>query len=106
MPFAFDVHAMIYSDNAPDLESMLHAQFDVKRVNLVNSRKEFYHVSLEEIQSFLREKGVQVEFTKLAEAKEYRETLSIRNRRAPEPVKAPPAPFPQSLFAEPTHASA
>jgi len=77
VPFAFDIHAMIYSENAPELESAFHKHFRSKQVNLVNSRKEFFAVSLDEIEEHAADNGLTVEFTKLAEAKEYRETMAI-----------------------------
>jgi len=42
VPFPFDLHAMLYSDNAPELEGALHALFEDRRLNMVNRRKEFY----------------------------------------------------------------
>jgi hypothetical protein len=50
VPFRFDVHAMIYCEDAPTLENTLHQYFDSRRVNLANLRREFFNVSLEEIQ--------------------------------------------------------
>lgn len=41
VPFSFDVHAMIYSEDAPALEKALHKKFDIQSVNKVNPRKEF-----------------------------------------------------------------
>jgi hypothetical protein len=78
VPFIFDVHAMIYSEDAPALESALHRAFDPKRLNLVNSRKEFFGVSLEDIESEVHKISSEAEFTIVAEARDYRETLSIR----------------------------
>lgn len=78
VPFQFDVHAMIYSDNAPELENTLHKEFNDKRVNLVNTRKEYFKVSLSEIENTVNKiHDAEIEFTKLAEAEEYRETLSM-----------------------------
>lgn len=77
VPFKFDVHAIIESDNAPELENKLHEIFKLKSVNRVNYRKEFFRVSLEEIEEVVKELGYDIEFTKVAEAREYRETLSI-----------------------------
>ncbi len=77
VPFLFDVHAMIYSDNAPELENHLHKAFDSKRLNLVNYRKEFFNVSLEEIVEAVHEKSETVEFTMKAEAEDYRKTQAI-----------------------------
>lgn len=79
VPFEFDVHAMIFSDDAPALESILHNTFADKRVNLVNSRKEFFHVSLDEIESVVKKNyNATVTFTKIAEAAQYRESLRLR----------------------------
>lgn len=78
VPFRFDVHAMIYSENAPELENKLHHIFDEKRLNIVNRRKEFFNISLEEIEKAVRENHGEIEFTKLAEAREFRESVAIR----------------------------
>ncbi|MGL6225686.1 MAG: DUF4041 domain-containing protein [Thermoguttaceae bacterium] len=80
VPFRFDVHALIYSDNAPELEHKLHQFFDNKRVNLVNNRREFFNVSLEEIQKVVTENHGDFEFTKVAEAREFRETEEIKKQ--------------------------
>lgn len=78
VPFPFDVHGMIYSENAPELEGRLHQEFANKSVNLINARKEFFQVSLEEISSWSKQTGFNLELTLVAEAREYRETLKIR----------------------------
>lgn len=78
VPFEFDVHAMIFSDNAPELETLLHKYFEKQSVNRVNLRKEFFHVSLDEIEKVVHEKfNDVVTFTKIPVAKEYRQTLSL-----------------------------
>lgn len=77
VPFQFDVHAMIYSDEARTLENELHKAFTNKKVNMLNYRKEFFKVSLEEIESKIAELGFEAEFTILPEAMQYRETLAI-----------------------------
>lgn len=78
VPFKFDVHAMIKSDDAPALENKLHELFKTKSVNRVNYRKEFFRVTLEEIEQAVKEyTNADIEFTKIAEAKEYRETQAI-----------------------------
>lgn len=78
VPFAFDVHAMIFSDNAPALESSLHEHFKSRSVNRVNYRKEFFRVSLDEIEEYVKnECNNTTEFTKIPAAAEYRETLRI-----------------------------
>lgn len=39
VPFKFDVHALIFSYDAYNLESNLHNKFSDKRLNIVNNRK-------------------------------------------------------------------
>jgi len=77
VPFHFDVHAMIYSENAPELETALHNEFSHKRVNRVNTRKEYFNVDLKDIEDVVTRNYGSIEFTKIAEAKEYRETISL-----------------------------
>ncbi|MGG0403190.1 DUF4041 domain-containing protein [Priestia megaterium] len=78
VPFTFDIHAMIFSRDAPLLERSLHNAFQDKRVNRVNNRKEFFHVTLEEIKEVVyKNHNDVVEFVKIAEAREYRETQMI-----------------------------
>lgn len=77
VPFRFDVHAMIFSDDAPALESTLHKEFKEKRVNQINHRKEFFRVNLIDVEKAVTDLGLEIEFTKKAEAQEYRESLAI-----------------------------
>ena len=77
VPFFFDVHAMIYSKNAPELEKNLHKEFYNNRVNKINDKREFFRVNLSEIEKIAKKYGVNVEFTKIAKAEQYRETLAI-----------------------------
>jgi hypothetical protein len=77
VPFQFDIHAMIYSEDAPTLENALHKAFANKKVNMLNYRKEFFKVTLDEIEQKAKEIGLETEFTRLPEAMEYRETLAI-----------------------------
>lgn len=62
VPFIFDVHAMIYCDDAPALESTLHRVFDERRLNMVNTRKEFFHVTLDEIKAEALKLAPEAEF--------------------------------------------
>lgn len=79
VPFEFDVHAMIFSEDAPTLETTLHNTFKNHQVNLVNPRKEFYNVSLDEIEKVVKENyNTTVTFTHIAEAAQYRESVKIR----------------------------
>lgn len=77
VPFTFDVHAMIYSEDAPTLEKMLHHYFNHQRVNKVNYKKEFFRVALTDVKNYLEEQGIQAKFTLKAEALQYRESLRI-----------------------------
>lgn len=78
VPFEFDVHAMIFSDNAPELENILHKHFEKQSVNRVNLRKEFFRVSLDEIEKVVKENfNDTVSFTRIPVAEEYRQTLNI-----------------------------
>lgn len=76
VPFPFDVHALIFSEDAPGLEAILHQHFDAERVNKVNLRKEFFRVDLEEIKKVVLENhNATVKFVDIPDAMEYRETL-------------------------------
>lgn len=83
VPFKFDVHAFIFSTDAVALETALHHHFDDKRVNLVNNRKEFFAVTLNEIETEVKKNyNGTVEFHRTAAAEEYRESLEIRRKKA------------------------
>lgn len=78
VPFPFDVHAMIYTDDAPALETALHREFNSKRVNAVNLRKEFFNVDLTSIQEAVeRIAGIEAEFKMTALAEDYYESLRL-----------------------------
>ena len=80
VPFKFDVHAMIFSDDAPKLEAALHHAFDNKKVNMINNRKEFFNVKLEEIEQVVKENHDKlVEFIKTPDAEQYRESMILKN---------------------------
>ena len=80
VPFKFDIHAMIFSDDAPALEARLHQAFEKQKVNMVNSRKEFFHISLSEIKRVIHgAHDKTVEFIEFAPAEHYRESMKIRN---------------------------
>lgn len=77
VPFLFDVHAIIYSDDAPALEAALHRKFNHCRINRVNERKEFFRATIEEISEVVRAHHGEIEFVKDAEAVEYRKTVAM-----------------------------
>lgn len=78
VPFNFDVHAMIFSDDAPTLEATLHKTFEKNRINLINKRREYFRVSLEDIENVIKNNHDKtIEFIKTAAAEEYRESLLL-----------------------------
>ena len=78
VPFDFDVHGLITTEDAPSLEAELHRRFGSRRVNMINHRKEFFQVSISEIQSACLELKLIVELTMAAEAKEYNQSKLLR----------------------------
>ena len=77
VPFEFDVHSMIYCDEAPGLESLLHRKFLRLQMNKVNPRKEFFRISLADIKFEIDKMNINAKWTMTAEARQYRESLSI-----------------------------
>jgi uncharacterized protein (DUF2267 family) len=77
VPFPFDVHAMIYCENAPQLENQLHRVLSRYRVNRVNLRKEFFAVDLDTILAAVEQHHGIVEYVAQPEALQYRESQNI-----------------------------
>ena len=78
VPFEFDVHAMIFSEDAPRLEKILHQTFEENRVNKVNLRKEFFNVDIAKIEKVVKENhNATVDFKLFAEAEQYRQSLIV-----------------------------
>lgn len=101
VPFKFDIHAMIYSDEARTLEYELHQAFSRKKVNMLNYRREFFNVTLQEIKDKIAELGFAGEFVTIPEAMEFRETLVIREQNVAIAVDDEICQkFPSSLFEE------
>ena len=82
VPFLFDTHAMIYSEEAPALEASLHNEFADKRVNAANMRKEFFRVTIAEVEDAVRRLSPTSDFHTDIEAQEYYETLARRKALA------------------------
>ena len=80
VPFLFDLHALIYSENAPALERQLHDKFAKERFNLVNNRKEFFKVDLESVKAALKKINPEVDFYMQPEAQEFRQTQALMNQ--------------------------
>lgn len=81
VPFDFDVHAIIFTDDAPGLENELHKRFGDRRLNLVNERKEFFHATIDEIAEVVRERCGDIELTLMAEASEFFQSEAQRQAR-------------------------
>lgn len=81
VPFNFDIHAMIFTDDAPRLENALHHAFEDRKVNMVNQRREFFHVALDEIKKVVRKNfDKTVELIDIPDADQYRQTLKLIDR--------------------------
>lgn len=84
VPFRFDVHAVVFSDNAPALETKLHLHFSAGRINKINGRKEFFRADLKEIEAVIRANyDAVVEVVHAAPAEQYRESLRLVKPLAP-----------------------
>lgn len=79
VPFTFDTHAIIYSDDAPALERALHKEFEAVRINAQNFRKEFFRARIEEVEAAVTRLAPGAPFFRDVEAQDYRETLARRN---------------------------
>lgn len=78
VPFKFDVHALIFTEDAPGLEAALHQAFESKKVNKINTRREFFRVSLNEIKAEVRKNfDKTVEWIDFPEADQYRQSLLL-----------------------------
>lgn len=77
VPFPFDVHSFIFSDDAAALEHKIHTMLNDRRVNKVNLRKEFFHISLDELEALVGELAPTAEFKRTMLAEQYRQSLSI-----------------------------
>lgn len=79
VPFNFDVHAMIFSDDAPALEAALHKAFENRKLNMVNKRREFFSVTLDEIKDVVRKNfDKTVEFVDIPDAEQYRVSQKMK----------------------------
>ena len=83
VPFDFDVHAIIFSDDAPKLEAALHNAFADRKLNFVNQRREFFRVTLDEIKAVVRANfDKTVEFVDFPAAEQYRQSLAMASQKS------------------------
>lgn len=81
VPFNFDVHAMIFSDDAPALEAALHKAFEDRKLNMVNTRREFFNVTLDEIKEVVKKNfDKTVEFIDVPDAEQFRISQKMKER--------------------------
>jgi len=79
VPFPFDVHAMISSDDAPSLEKALHHALHRNRINKANPRKEYFRTDLDAVLDIVREHHGEIDYVVDAEALEYRQSLEMQD---------------------------
>ncbi|MGC6523951.1 MAG: DUF4041 domain-containing protein [Flavobacteriaceae bacterium] len=97
VPFTFDLHAMIYTEDAPKLESLLHNKFSSFRVNKINNRKEYFNVTIEDIEKCISENfNGEFELIKEYEAKEYFESKMMEKEQKDKKIEK--EKFPNDLF--------
>lgn len=97
VPFTFDTHAMIYSEEAPSLEAALHNEFEDRRVNMANMRKEFFRVTLDEVEAAVERLAPNANFFKDREAQDWHETMARRNQMLAEEQNLNKDYFPEQI---------
>ncbi len=98
VPFNFDVHALIFCDDAPKLEAALHRAFEDRKVNIINQRREFFRVSLDEIEEVVKANyDKTVEFPQRARRRTVPDEREVArgafSTRSPKDSATPPTPF-------------
>ncbi len=79
VPFKFDVHSFIFSDDAVGLEHSLHTSLSDRRTNKINMRKEFFDISIDELETLVQKLDPTAEFNRTMLATEYRQSLALQN---------------------------
>ena len=117
VPFKFDVHSFIFSEDAVSLENKMHMLLNNRRVNKVNMRKEFFNVSINELEDIVNKIDSTAEFKKTMLAEEFRQSISsdenyssdykmdidsIFNEPAPSSTAPPKSPAPQRITLDPS----
>lgn len=83
VPFKYDVHSFIFSEDAVGLENELHRRLHARRLNKVNLRKEFFDISLEKLEQLVEEINPTAEFNRTMLAEDYNQSLSISDQELP-----------------------
>ncbi|HBO42645.1 MAG TPA: DUF4041 domain-containing protein [Planctomycetaceae bacterium] len=97
VPFAFDTHAIIYSEDAPALERALHNEFEEVRVNARNYRKEFFRASLDDVEKAVKRLSPDASFFRDIEAQEYHETIARRQNELERAATQERVKFPETI---------
>jgi hypothetical protein len=77
VPFSFDIHCLIFSENASHLESVLHKQLHNKRVNKINIRKEFFNTTIDELEELVYNLEPSAEFNRTMLAEQYYQSMAV-----------------------------
>lgn len=94
VPFKFDVHALFFATDAVGIEAEMHRRLADRRVNRVNTRREFFYATPAEAREHLKElTGQLLQFDELAEAVEFRQSAAVARAE----VLAPGEPRAESL---------
>ena len=78
VPFKFDVHSFIFSEDAVGLEKKLHEMLNDKRLNKINMRKEFFKIEINELEKIVSDIDPTAEFNSTMLAEEYRQTMDMQ----------------------------
>ncbi|MBC6822337.1 DUF4041 domain-containing protein [Corynebacterium sp. LK33] len=79
VPFNFDTHVIHFSDDAVGVEAELHRHFADRKVNLINTRREFFYATPAEVKEALKEiEGNVLEYRDEADAEQYRASIALR----------------------------
>lgn len=97
VPFGFDTHAMIYSEEAPALEAALHQEFHDRRINMANNRKEFFRVDLAEVEEAVNKIAPDANFFRDREAQEWHETIARRKQDIVDRAEMDKLELPESI---------
>lgn len=97
VPFQYDIHALIYSEDAPKLEYDLHKEFENYKVNLVNNRKEFFKIPIDYLENKIIDFNLNCNFIKKTEAIQYNESLKLKNIKKIEVNNRENTHFPNNL---------
>jgi hypothetical protein len=77
VPFNYDVHSFIFSNDAPTLEYNLHKQMNNKRVNKVNLRREFFNATIDELEDLVYTLEPSAEFNRTMQAEQYYQSMTV-----------------------------